>query len=124
MSKQSCSCGNASIYAHCCGRYLDGLALAPTAVALMRSRYTAYTLLREAYLLATWHPSTRPDALNLNHEPPCKWRGLSITQQQQATKHASVTFTARYKINGRTHRLHEISQFIFESGQWWYVTAQ
>src|SRR5687767_1109085 len=54
-----CPCGGPSL-ATCCGPYLDGTALPPTAEALMRSRYTAYTLKNEPYLLATWHPSTRP----------------------------------------------------------------
>lgn len=45
--------------AQCCGRYLDGEA-APTAEALMRSRYTAFALRDEDYLFRTWHPRTRP----------------------------------------------------------------
>ena len=46
----------------------DAAANAPTAEALMRSRYTAYTLGREAYLLATWQEVTRPAALDLADE--------------------------------------------------------
>ncbi len=54
-----CPCGNDKQYINCCGRYLDNAEAAATAEILMRSRYTAYTLEREDYLLATWHRSTR-----------------------------------------------------------------
>ena len=89
----------------------------------MRSRYTAFTLAREAYLLATWHPSQRPTSLNLAAEnPPPRWLGLQIkrTQSVDAT-HAIVEFVARYKIGGRAHRLHETSHFERVDGHWLYV---
>ena len=38
----TCPCGGAS-YASCCSRYIDSATPAPTAEALMRSRYSAYT---------------------------------------------------------------------------------
>jgi len=91
----------------------------------MRSRYTAYTLRREDYLLTTWHPVTRPAALGLADEPPTQWMGLEVKRHvlQDAT-HAIVEFVARYKINGRAHRLHEISRFVQESGHWFYVDGE
>jgi SEC-C motif-containing protein len=88
----------------------------------MRSRYTAYTLLRENYLLATWHPSTRPTSLGLAEEAPAKWLGLEVKRhEQQDTDHAIVEFVARYKVNGRAQRLHEVSRFVREEGRWFYV---
>src|SRR5512139_1309876 len=117
-----CPCGSEKTYAECCGRYVDGHEVAPTAEALMRSRYTAYTLLREDYLLATWHASTRPENLGLAEEPPCKWLGLQVKHHApQEGDHARVEFVARYKINGRAFRLHEISSFVREDGRWYYV---
>jgi SEC-C motif-containing protein len=93
-----------------------------SAEALMRSRYTAYTLLREDYLLATWHPSTRPAALGLAVEAPAKWLGLEVKRhEQQDADHAIVEFVAHYKVNGRAHRMHEISHFVRENGCWFYV---
>lgn len=85
MNKQAilCPCGRIKQYADCCGRYLDGAEVAPAAEALMRSRYTAYTLGREDYLLATWHHSTRPSSLELSGEPRCKWLGLEIRRHEQ-----------------------------------------
>lgn len=82
-----------------------------TALALMRSRYSAYALKLEAYVLSTWHPSTRPAELDLQ-EDYARWLGLTILAQRELTDTtAMVEFIARYKINGRAHRLHEISRF-------------
>jgi SEC-C motif-containing protein len=117
-----CPCGNNKPYAACCARYVEGGEPAPTAEALMRSRYTAYTQLREDYLLATWHPSSRPSALGLAEETQTKWLGLEVKRHaQQDADHAIVEFVARYKISGRAHRLHEVSRFVREAGQWFYV---
>jgi SEC-C motif-containing protein len=124
MSKHTlvCPCGTVKPYPECCGRYIDTPAAAPTAEALMRSRYTAYTQLNETYLLATWHASTRPTSLALATETPTKWLGLTVKNHQQPDEtHATVTFTARYKINGRAYSLHEISRFVREEAQWFYV---
>jgi SEC-C motif-containing protein len=117
-----CPCGSNKKYLDCCARYLDNNETPSTAEALMRSRYTAYTQLAEEYLLATWHPSTRPAALGLAEEAPTKWIGLEVKRhEQQDADHAIVEFVARYKVNGRAHRLHEVSRFVREEGRWFYV---
>ena len=124
MKNQSnlCPCGSNKTFSECCWRYVDGSEIAPTAEALMRSRYTAYTLQREDYLLATWHPSTRPSALGLPKEVATKWIELQVKRhEQQDAEHAIVEFVARYKMNGRAQRLHEISRFMREAGQWFYL---
>jgi len=91
----------------------------------MRSRYTAYVLGDEAYLLATWHPSTRPARLDLHAEPRPRWLGLKLLGHAQADDtHASVEFIARYKLGGRGFRLHEVSRFLREAGNWYYLDGQ
>lgn len=88
----------------------------------MRSRYAAYVLGLELYLLATWHPSTRPAELKLDEDRPQRWLGLSIKRHEvQDENNAIVEFVARYKIAGRAYRLHEISRFVREDGRWFYV---
>ncbi|TBR13741.1 MAG: hypothetical protein EPO43_09815 [Rugosibacter sp.] len=108
----------------CCGRFHAGSA-APDAESLMRSRYTAYVLNNEAYLLATWHASTQPTALNLTTQsiaqPSTQWLGLEVKTQDATGDSASVEFVIRYRINGRAVRLHEISRFVREEGCWYYV---
>lgn len=116
----SCPCGSGTELAACCGRYLNGGVAAPDAPSLMRSRYSAYVLQDEKYLLATWHPGTRPAALDFTDRP--KWLGLQIkASANQDSGHATVEFVARYRIGGRAHRLHEISHFVREDGKWLYV---
>jgi SEC-C motif domain protein len=88
----------------------------------MRSRYTAYVLGLRDYLLATWHPDTRPASLDPD-EPGLQWLGLDIRRAQSIDEqHAIVEFIARYKIGGRAHRLHEISRFARDDlGHWLYL---
>lgn len=88
----------------------------------MRSRYVAYALGRAPYLLATWHPSTRPAPLDLEAQPPPRWLGLAVKRHEaQSNDRAIVEFVARYKIGGRAYRLHETSRFVCEEGRWFYV---
>ena len=120
-----CPCGAppALPIADCCGRYHAGPLhlLAPTAEALMRSRYSAYVLDLTDYLRATWHPSTRPATIEPN-PPGLKWLGLEVRQHTlQDADHASVEFVARSKLGGRAQRLHENSRFVREDGRWYYV---
>lgn len=88
----------------------------------MRSRYCAYVLEDEAYLLATWHPHTRPLSLDFQHEPRPKWLGLKVMAKKEIDEdHAQVEFVARYKIGGRAFRLHETSRFTRLNGRWHYL---
>ena len=87
----------------------------------MRSRYSAFVRGQEEYLLATWHASTRPAALNLAAEPQPKWLGLEVRAQTETGDAATVEFVARRKIGGRAQGLHEISRFVREEGRWYYV---
>jgi SEC-C motif-containing protein len=116
---QQCPCGGAS-YAQCCGKYHGGL-LPETAEQLMRSRYSAYVLGLTDYLLDTWHASTRPKGEELNQDPQSKWLGLEVKKHVPAGDRTTVEFVARYKVGGRAHRLHEISNFVREDGKWFYV---
>lgn len=115
-----CPCGSGKAYAQCCQRYHSGEA-APSAEALMRSRYTAFVLELEPYLLATWHADTRPDKLDMQASPKPRWLGLQVKRHVQDGEHGTVEFVARYRIGGRAHRLHEISRFVCEDGRWYYV---
>lgn len=117
--KSHCPCGGAD-YARCCGRFIDDGEIPQTAEQLMRSRYTAYTLHKEAYLKATWHPTTRP-VDTIAQDDGTKWLGLEVRKHVPDGDKATVEFVARYKIGGRAHRLHEVSRFVREEGKWFYV---
>lgn len=120
----NCPCGSGRAYEACCGRYHAGEP-APDAECLMRSRYSAYVRGLEAYLFATWHPSTRPASLGLDAEPRPQWLGLTVKAHTPLDdSHATVEFVARYKLNGRAFRLHEVSRFERQAGRWLYVDGQ
>lgn len=87
----------------------------------MRSRYSAFVLILQQYLLDTWHPTTRPVQLSVD-DPHIKWLGLKIKHYEQTDpENATVEFVARSKRNGKATRLHETSRFIRENNQWFYV---
>ena len=89
----------------------------------MRSRYSAFVLQREDYLLASWHASTRPPTIAF--EPGLRWLGLQVKAFQcQDADHATVEFVARSKLGGRAHRLHATSRFVREQGRWFYVDGE
>lgn len=87
----------------------------------MRSRYSAYVKGLEAYLLASWHSSTRPAALDLALAPQPKWLGLEVKACVDAGDEATVEFVARCRVGGRAQRMHEVSRFLREQGRWFYV---
>ena len=117
---ERCPCGSALAYAACCGRWHAG-ELAPTAEALMRSRYAAFVRGDARYLLDTWHPSTRPPTISFNAKQ--KWQGLKIVASEITGEHAAeVEFIARYRIGlAAAKRLHERSRFVREGERWLYV---
>lgn len=123
-----CPCGTERSFDVCCGALhrgrLSGGATAATAEELMRSRYAAFAVGDEVYLLATWHPSTRPASLELDDR--IAWRRLEVlgtTAGGEHDDHGAVAFIARYwdtehLVPGEQH---EDSAFVREDGQWFYV---
>ena len=81
----------------------------------MRSRYTAYVLANERYLLDSWHVSTRPESLDLADN--IKWLRLKIINSNKN----KVEFIATYRLQGKAYKMHESSRFINEDGNWFYV---
>lgn len=119
-SEEACPCGRSQPYAQCCGLLHAGAA-APDAESLMRSRYCAYVLDLETYLLESWHASTRPAAVDLAQKARPKWIGLEVRRHEPSGDTAIVEFVARFRVGGRAQRLHEISRFRREEGRWYYV---
>ena len=87
MNDEPCPCGREAagkplVFQHCCGQYLDHFDSipAPDPESLMRSRYSAFVLERERYLLDTWSPVQRPASLEFDSQT--KWLGLSIKSKK------------------------------------------
>ncbi|MBD5785003.1 YchJ family protein [Cellulosimicrobium terreum] len=129
-----CPCLSGDTYGACCGRFHAGSRArpagphAPTAEALMRSRYSAFAVGDPDHLLATWHPSTRPATLDLDDDT--EWRRLDVVRTEAGgpfDDHGTVEFVAHHRtpapdggpaVRGR---LHEVSRFVREDGRWYYV---
>ncbi|MGW0868673.1 YchJ family protein [Streptomyces sp. NPDC002611] len=121
MTTRSCTCGRPGTYDDCCGRYHAGAAAAPTAEALMRSRYSAFVKGDAGYLLRTWHPRTRPGRLDL--DPGMRWTGLEILDTSDGSAfHTTGTVTFRASYRGGS--LHEQSRFERVDGAWVYVDGE
>jgi SEC-C motif-containing protein len=117
----ACPCGSGRPYGACCGPHHDGEP-APTAEALMRSRYAAYATGRTDYVFRTWHPRTRPD--DLAPDPDLAWLGLEVLGTSGGgpdDETGTVEFRARYRAPDGEHVLHEVSRFARRAGRWVYV---
>ena len=109
-----CPCGSGTPYSECCGPLHAGAA-AHTAETLMRSRFSAFALGLDRYLLASWHPSNRPPTIEL--EPGRIWRKLQIVD----TAPGVVEFRASFRSPRGGGLVYERSRFVHEHGTWFYV---
>ncbi|PYC76372.1 hypothetical protein C7C46_22280 [Streptomyces tateyamensis] len=117
-----CPCGQPAAYADCCGRLHRGLAEASTAEQLMRSRYAAFAVHDAAYLLRTWHPDTRPRALDF--APELRWERLEILGSAEGGpfhQHGTVEFRASFREGGESGTMRENSRFVRHQGAWVYL---
>ncbi len=120
---QRCPCLSGNPYRECCGPLHAG-APAPTAERLMRSRYSAYSLGDTPYLLHSWHPSTRPESLEL--DPGIRWYRLDILGTVAGgplDTSGIVEFSARYTTEDGVGQQREVSRFVRENGRWLYLDA-
>lgn len=122
-SDNPCYCGSGLTFDNCCGQYISGSKSAETAEKLMRSRYCAYVIEDENYLLDTWHPDTRPKTANA-HDPSITWTELQVletTDGGMSDEAGTVKFTAFMEQNGTRGSLRELSRFKRgEDGRWYY----
>ena len=119
-----CPCLSGLPYEECCGPLHRHATTASTAEQLMRSRYAAFALGSSAYLLATWHPSTRPTLLEL--DPDLHWYRLDIFAARGGGKQDAegvVEFSAYYRSPDGPGSQHEISRFVKEYQHWYYLTG-
>ena len=120
-----CPCGSGHALVDCCLPYIEQAVAAPTAEALMRSRYSAFVLLNEEYLRYSWHPDTCPKNIRLNENT--KWLGLKIKNTIAGDVNndtGEVEFVARNKVNGKASRLHECSRFTRYKNRWVYLNGE
>ena len=119
-----CPCLSGEVYGACCGPFHEGAADAPTAVRLMRSRYSAFAVLDAPYLLRTWAAATRPSSLDL--DPALRWISLEIVGSTRGAlfdTEGTVEFVARYRTAEGVGSQHEISRFVRDRTKWVYLGA-
>ena len=120
-----CPCASKRLYNQCCEPYHKKQSTPATAEALMRSRYSAYTLNLANYIYETWHPSTRPTLSSLKNNNAL-WIKL-IVNNAVASKNndeAFIDFNAFYQINDQLFNMHEISHFLKIKNLWLYVDGK
>ncbi|HEX3749085.1 MAG TPA: YchJ family metal-binding protein [Streptosporangiaceae bacterium] len=121
MGGLECPCGLGDDYDACCGPFHAGT-LAPTAEALMRSRFSAFAVGDADYLLRTWHPASRPRELAL--DPGIEWKRLAVLETGAGglfDTEGTVRFRAIYVEGGQRRVLAENSRFVRQDRVWTYV---
>jgi SEC-C motif-containing protein len=117
----TCPCGSGSAYGGCCGPLHDGNP-APTAEALMRSRYSAFAVGDLDHVFRTWHPRTRPD--DVTPATGLAWVGLEVVRTVDGgvdDDTGEVEFRARFRDARGERVMHETSRFERRGGRWVYV---
>jgi SEC-C motif-containing protein len=90
----------------------------------MRSRFSAFAVADVEYLLRTWHPTTRPAAIEL--DPQQRWTRLDVLASSGGgvfDAAGTVEFRASYRHPGGAGTLHEHSRFVRADGHWRYLDA-
>lgn len=122
-----CPCGSQTSYLSCCGIYITNQAVAATPEALMRSRYTAYTLANIAYIKRTMRGAP---LLNFNENDAkqwatqVKWLGLQVIRSyfNQSDKNTGfVEFIASFEEGNQQQHIHELSEFQRDHDLWFYI---
>ena len=113
---ERCPCGTGLTYDGCCGRLHRGQAPAATAEQLMRSRYSAFVVGDPAYVLRTWHVSTRPRRLRL--DPAERWLRLEVLACTGGM--LEVEATVRFRAHAASGTVEEHSRFV-RGTCWYYV---
>jgi len=125
-----CPCDSGRHYDDCCGPIIAGRHDAPTAEALMRSRYSAFTRGEVAYLQDSLHPDQRDD-----HDPEAtrqwaersEWLKLEILSKEaggETDDRGQVEFAATFRHKGATLTHHEVGEFSRLNGRWYYVDGR
>lgn len=119
-----CYCNSQKLFKDCCEPYIRGIEKAPTAQALMRSRYSAYATHDADYLVATTYITERNDYSKediLLWATANQWQKLEVLHATETT----VAFKAYYLDKNKKPQIHhEFSTFVQEEGNWYYVDGE
>ena len=122
-----CPCGSKKPLEACCGPYLEGKENAPTPEALMRSRYTAYSLGDLDYIERTMKGKALQGFNKAASEKALEgttWVQLTVLQASEENDTGKVQFVATFQQGGQSSSMHEISTFKKIEGQWYYTDGE
>ncbi|MCU7839825.1 MAG: SEC-C domain-containing protein [Candidatus Thiodiazotropha sp. (ex Lucinoma annulata)] len=126
----ACYCGSGVAYENCCEPILDGTTKAMTAEVLMRARYSAFAAHKAEFLHQSLHPDHRHDhdiEATRRWSENAQWMNLQVVELKGGTEtdeEGSVEFIATYKEKGVVRPHHEISRFLKQDGDWYFVDGQ
>ncbi|MGZ3780454.1 MAG: YchJ family protein [Pseudobdellovibrionaceae bacterium] len=122
-----CPCDPEKNYKDCCGVYHSGKAKAPTAEALMRSRYSAFAKNEMQYLRDTTDPQTLEnidDDANKEWAERAKFLKLEIVHADEKATKGTVEFKAFYLVDDEEYIHHEVSTFRKQAGVWFFKSGK
>jgi len=125
-----CPCTSGQTFAACCGPIIAGERPAPTAEALMRSRYSAFAAQAIDYLEDSLLPGTRGDFDRqsvADWARTSEWTGLDILSTEaggENDREGMVEFAARFRLEGEDRVHHERARFAKKDGRWYYVEGR
>ena len=126
MVTELCACGTGIPFARCCEPFLKKTASPATAVALMRSRYSAFVRHDIDYLVDTVAPDRRKEVIRKGIEEwshNSRWAGLEIIAVQQGgpeDRTGQVEFIAKYHEDQEEKAHHELATFVKVDGKWYF----
>lgn len=130
MKQNECPCGSGKPYADCCEPIIKGAAAAPTAEALMRSRYSAYVTHNIDYIASSCVRENDQAEIDMEEtrrwSEESTWHGLKIIRTEkggEADTKGVVEFTAEYTRGGLRDVHHETANFEKRNGAWVYTTG-
>jgi SEC-C motif-containing protein len=121
-----CPCGSQKELAECCGPIVEG-SPAPSAEALLRSRYTAFVTRQLDHVERTHAPEIREDFNRAEAErmaEECEWKGLEIRSVSENGDNAEIEFVIRFRRDKQDMIQLERSSFRRDDGQWLYVSGE
>ncbi len=124
MASENCYCGSFKSFDSCCNLYISGIEKAPTALALMKSRYSAYATHQTEYLLATTHSSERK---YYSKEEILQWAIANTWQKLEIISFTenTVEFKAYFIDSNNVNQVHyEFSTFKQENTSWFYMDGK
>lgn len=124
---EKCPCSSGKSYKDCCKKYIIDEVIPETPEALMRSRYTAYTLKNIEYIMKTMRG---PAAMDFDKESTLQWAnqiiwlGLKVIRSLHDETEGLVEYIASYSYNGNKDIIYEKSEFLKENGTWFYIDGE